>query len=141
MSGNVATTAVPMESPPSQPQAASGLRAERADAASNATAAKDLAATAPASAPTAVTGTQDVPARAAARPLPSAATGSGAPVEKRATDPAPLPVDEWIALIRRLRAEGRIDVAAKELRAFRAAHADHERLLPPDLRDWRPPEN
>jgi len=50
-----------------------------------------------------------------------------------------LPVDEWIALIRRLRDEGRTDEAAKELAAFRAAHADHARLLPPDLRDGQPP--
>ena len=54
--------------------------------------------------------------------------------------PAPLPVPEWIALIRRLRDEGKSADAAKELAAFRVAHADHEKLLPPDLRDWRPPE-
>lgn len=52
---------------------------------------------------------------------------------------APLPVDDWIALIRRLRAEGNLTEAAKELAAFRTAHADHDKLLPPDLRDWRPP--
>ena len=46
---------------------------------------------------------------------------------------------EWIALIRRLRDEGKSADAAKELAAFRVAHADHEKLLPPDLRDWRPP--
>lgn len=49
-----------------------------------------------------------------------------------------LPVAEWIALIRRLRDEGRTDEAAKELAAFRDAYADHGRLLPPDLRDWKP---
>jgi hypothetical protein len=59
---------------------------------------------------------------------------------KQTGERAPLPVAEWIALIRSLRAEGKADAAATELRAFRAAHADHERLLPPDLRDWRPPE-
>ncbi len=53
--------------------------------------------------------------------------------------PAPkLPVPEWIALIRKLRDEGRTDEAAKELAAFRTAYADHERILPPDLRDWKP---
>jgi len=50
---------------------------------------------------------------------------------------APLPVPEWIALIRRLRDEGRVDDAVKELAAFRRAHPDHQQLLPPDLVDWR----
>jgi hypothetical protein len=50
----------------------------------------------------------------------------------------PLPVAEWIALIRRLRDEGRIDDAVKELSAFRRAHADHLQLLPADLAQWRP---
>jgi hypothetical protein len=49
-----------------------------------------------------------------------------------------LPVPDWIALIRKLRDENRLDEAAKELAAFRSAHPDHERLLPPDLRDWKP---
>ena len=60
--------------------------------------------------------------------------------DARARDTKPLPVTEWVALIRRLRAEGKTDEAAKELAAFRAAHAEHEKLLPSDLRDWRPPE-
>jgi hypothetical protein len=67
------------------------------------------------------------------------ATDSGA-AEQRAKDRKPLPVADWIALIRRLRAEGETDEAARELAAFRVAHTDHEKLLPPDLRDWRPPE-
>ena len=49
-----------------------------------------------------------------------------------------LAVPDWIALIRKLRDEGKIDEAAKELAAFRAAHPDHEDLLPPDLRAWKP---
>jgi len=49
-----------------------------------------------------------------------------------------LPVPDWIALIRKLRDENRLNEAAKELAAFRSAHPDHERLLPPDLRDWKP---
>jgi len=49
-----------------------------------------------------------------------------------------LSVPDWIELIRKLRDEGRTDEAAKELVAFRNAHADHEQLLPPDLRDWKP---
>ena len=52
---------------------------------------------------------------------------------------ATLPVAEWIAKIRRLRDEGKLDEAAKELAAFRAAYPDHEQRLPADLRDWRVP--
>ncbi len=51
----------------------------------------------------------------------------------------PLPVADWITLIRKLRDDGKPDDAAKELAAFRTAYSDHERLLPPDLRDWHPP--
>ena len=50
----------------------------------------------------------------------------------------PLPVANWIALIRRLRDEGKLDEAARELAAFRRAHPDHLQLLPPDLARWRP---
>jgi hypothetical protein len=82
-------------------------------------------------------------AQAPAAPLakmaaPPAADGGAA--EARAKDRKPLPVADWIALIRRLRAEGRADEASRELAAFRVANPDHEKLLPPDLRDWRPPE-
>ncbi|HET7097669.1 MAG TPA: hypothetical protein VFJ68_09785 [Casimicrobiaceae bacterium] len=77
----------------------------------------------------------------AARPSGAAKTApSGAATETRVKDRAPLPVPDWIALIRRLRDEGNVDEAARELAAFRTAHADHEKLLPPDLRDWHPPE-
>ena len=48
------------------------------------------------------------------------------------------PVLEWIALIRRLRDENKVDEAAEELTAFRAAYPDADKLLPQDLRDWRP---
>jgi hypothetical protein len=45
------------------------------------------------------------------------------------------PVAEWVALIRKLRTEGRIQQAAKELADFRAAHgANADALLPPDLK-------
>jgi hypothetical protein len=48
-------------------------------------------------------------------------------------------VDEWIALIRRLKAEGRNDLAAKELAAFRARYQERaDALLPADLREPRP---
>ena len=61
-------------------------------------------------------------------------------MEARIKDRAALPVADWIALIRRLRDEGNVAEAARELAAFRAAHADHEKLLPPDLREWHPAE-
>jgi len=67
----------------------------------------------------------------------AAETASGA--DARAQGHAPLPAAEWVSLIRRLRDEGSFDEAAKELAAFRAAYPDHERRLPPDLRDWKPP--
>ena len=81
--------------------------------------------------------------RAQPAPLAKMAAGRAADAradEARVKERAPLPVPEWIALIRRLRDEGKSADAAKELAAFRVAHADHEKLLPPDLREWRPPE-
>jgi hypothetical protein len=69
----------------------------------------------------------------------SAASTAETAADTQAKPRAPLPVAEWIALIRNLRAEGKADEALAELAAFRAAHPDHERLLPADLREWRPP--
>lgn len=69
----------------------------------------------------------------------SAASGVGKTGQARPQNGAHLPADEWIALIRRLRSEGKADLAARELAAFRAAYPDHEQRLPPDLRVWRPP--
>ena len=83
------------------------------------------------------------PPAPAAAPLAKMAAGRAADTgtsDARIKDRAPLPIADWIALIRRLRDEGKSADAAKELAAFRAAHTDHEKLLPPDLRDWRPPE-
>jgi hypothetical protein len=81
------------------------------------------------------------PAQSALRSSPVAKTATaGAAQEARIKDRAPLPIPDWIALIRRLRDEGKTADAARELAAFRSAHTDHERLLPPDLRDWRPAE-
>ena len=75
------------------------------------------------------------------RVAPLAGPGTvGAAENARSKDRMPLPVADWIALIRRLRAEGNSAEAARELAAFRTAHADHEKLLPPDLRDWHPAE-
>jgi hypothetical protein len=54
-------------------------------------------------------------------------------------DVPPRPADEWIKLIQRLRYEGKIAQAAKELASFRDAYKDKaDALLPPDLRDARP---
>ena len=103
-----------------------------------------LAAPAPPSRPAAAAA-QLPPEDAAARPAPLAKTAAGRATdsaldEARTKDRAPLPVADWIALIRRLRDGGKSADAAKELAAFRAAYVDHEKLLPPDLRDWRPPQ-
>ena len=46
--------------------------------------------------------------------------------------------DAWIVRIRKLRDEGKTEDALRELREFRALVPDPERLLPPDLRDWKP---
>jgi hypothetical protein len=62
----------------------------------------------------------------------------GTSPDTRAKVAPKLAVPDWIVLIRKLRDEGSTDEAAKELAAFRAAYPDHERLLPPDLRDWKP---
>jgi len=68
----------------------------------------------------------------------AASAAVGAAVEAREKVQPKLAVPDWIALIRKLRDEGKMDEAAKELTAFRSAYPDHERLLPPDLRDWKP---
>ena len=98
---------------------------------------------APAPAPAPPLSAQRAPENASAQPAPLAKMAAGRVADARADEArvkeqAPLPVPEWIALIRRLREEGKSADAAKELAAFRLAHVDHEKLLPPDLRDWRP---
>jgi hypothetical protein len=112
-------------------------------------------APAPAPAPSLPLSAQRARESASAQPAPLAKMDAGRAADARAADvradevhtnevhakvPAPLPVADWIALIRRLRDEGKSADAAKELAAFRVAHVDHEKLLPPDLRNWRPPE-
>jgi hypothetical protein len=53
--------------------------------------------------------------------------------------PEPRTVDEWVRLIRRLKADGRNDLAAKELAAFRARYQERaDALLPADLREVKP---
>jgi hypothetical protein len=44
--------------------------------------------------------------------------------------------DEFVARIRRLRSEGKMEEAAQELAAFRTAFADADARLPSDLREW-----
>ena len=76
--------------------------------------------------------------RAGALKADAANASVGASVDARSKVQPKLAVPDWITLIRKLRDEGKTDEAAKELTAFRAAYPDHERLLPPDLRDWKP---
>jgi hypothetical protein len=139
-----AASARPKEAPPSA--LAGSAAAERALPPFDAAAAGTIAATpapalAPAAAPFAQRAAENAsaPATTLAKKAAGHAADAGAG-ETRAKDRAPLPVAEWIALIRRLRDEGKSTEVAKELAAFRTAHADHEKLLPRDLRDWRPPE-
>lgn len=81
----------------------------------------------------------------AGRSKPAAANATAA-LDKQASDrdakPSELPTrpaDEWIRLIRRLKAEGRNDLAAKELVAFRARYQERaDDLLPADLREAKP---
>jgi hypothetical protein len=55
--------------------------------------------------------------------------------EVKAKDASARSVDEWIKRIRDLKNEGRLDEAAKELAAFRAAYGERaDALLPVDLR-------
>ena len=98
---------------------------------------------APTPAPASALSAQGTQESASTQPAPLAKMAAGRTAdaradEARAKDRGPLPVTEWIALIRRLRDEGKSADAAKELAAFRVAHADHEKLLPSDVRDWRP---
>ena len=60
-------------------------------------------------------------------------------VDARVAEHPELAVPDWITLIRRLIAEKNYVAADKELAAFRTAHPDAQRLLPPDLRDWKAP--
>jgi hypothetical protein len=104
-----------------------------------------IAAPAPPPQPLSAGSPQSVRESAATRPAPLAKTAADRAAdagadEARTKDRRALPVADWIALIRRLRDEGKSAEALKELAAFRVAHADHEKLLPPDLREWQPPE-
>jgi hypothetical protein len=127
-----------------EPQAAPPARKEMAAPPAAGNLALERPSQAPAPASTAAAPAARMPERASLATAPlakmAAPQAEDATGVARVKDRAPLPIPDWIALIRRLRDEGKTAEAAKELAAFRAAHANHEKLLPPDLRDWRPPE-
>jgi hypothetical protein len=145
IAGGTASSSAPTEPSPSK-TATAAPTSERAPAARDAvTSTQSAAAPVRAPPPPAFAAAQRLQENPAARSSPVAKMAAGSAAvdgadEPRVKDRAPLPVAEWIALIRRLRAEGNTADATKELAAFRVAHIDHEKLLPPDLRDWRPPE-
>ena len=135
--------------PPAPPSAAGGIAApasEPAPAPPAAPLAKLQAAPAPAALDRAVrpsASAEESTAQGAASP-PRAKVGEQAGAatgraDTRYADHGVLSVPDWIALIRRLIAERNFAAAEKELAAFRAAHADADRVLPPDLRDWKAP--
>jgi hypothetical protein len=139
----VVTSAAPSEAAPPPAMAGIAAAGRAPPSRDGGSPARVLAAPAPAPAPP--LSAQRAQESAAAQPAPLAKMAAGRAADARADearvkDRAPLPVPEWIALIRRLRDEGKSADAAKELAAFRAAHADHDKLLPSDLRDWRAPD-
>jgi len=135
--------------PPPSPAAAGGIASRASEAVTappTAPLAKLQAAPAPAAPESAVRPSvpaQESVAQGAAAPprakveeQTAAATGRA---DTRYAAHGVLSVPDWIALIRRLIAERNFAAAEKELAAFRAAHADADRVLPPDLRDWKAP--
>ncbi|HEX8010661.1 MAG TPA: hypothetical protein VF814_06975 [Casimicrobiaceae bacterium] len=90
------------------------------------------------------------PAASSAPPAPPAARGErevgglaagqvARRDEAKAKDVDARDREEWIKRIRELKSAGRIDDAAKELAAFRAAFGEQaDALLPPELRTWAP---
>ena len=141
--GEIAAAApAPQVSPPGAPEAQPSVErgsAQRQEAAAS----SKLAASTPTPTPppASFADSARAPAQSALRSAPVAKTATaGAGQEARIKDRAPLPIPDWIALIRRLRDEGKTADAARELAAFRTEHADHEKLLPLDLRDWHPAE-
>jgi hypothetical protein len=66
-------------------------------------------------------------------------SGSPNAAPAKAAKDAVRPVDEWVKLIRRLRYEGNVAEAAKQLALFRDAYKDRaDALLPSDLRSTAP---
>jgi len=136
----------PMPSSPAPPPAAAqlGTARELGD--------RGAAVSRPAEANTAAEERSMVPSPAAApeprlSSAPAAATDAsaaavtsppvGALTDQRAKQAARTSgADEWIAQIRTLRSDGRMEEAAGALKAFRAAFNDADRRLPEDLREW-----
>lgn len=67
-------------------------------------------------------------------PAPASLAKLSISTQAKARDPV-----AWIARIRKLREDGRIEEAQMELREFRAAFGDAEHRLPPELRTWMKP--
>lgn len=113
-------------SPPNAPAPSSTLAESRKPSAPAAAG----AITAPAT-----SNAQEAPAAESEAPRQKALAKLATRDEGRAKD-APRPPAEWIALIRKLKSEGKTVEAAKELTAFRAAYKERaDALLPDDLRE------
>ena len=144
-----APRAVPLAGAPAPPSAAAPAPPPVAAPAAPPTAARSAPASLapppapPAAAPTAKLGAAREQSDRAIAPraadLAEGAAGANRARGEIGQRAAELPVPEWIALIRRLRDDGKLADVDRELKAFRAAHPDHLTLLPPDLRDWRLP--
>ena len=66
----------------------------------------------------------------------AAARPARAEIESENATQSPRTPESWIADIRRLQREQRIDEVRKQLKAFREAYGERaEQLLPPDLRE------
>lgn len=123
-------TAAPAVPQARQEEAPSGANAQQAPAPS----AEDARETAPRAAGALSPRSEPAPSNAPAA-LAKRAAGGAATLDEA----QPRTVDEWIRLIRRLKAEGRNDLATKELAAFRARYQERaDALLPADLRDAKP---
>jgi hypothetical protein len=88
----------------------------------------------------AVGGVAPPPAASPAAAAPAAAFRAEAQhAEAQRKTTAPLPIDEWLARIRKLRAEGRAEELAREIAAFRAAYPGEEKRLQEELARPLPP--
>ena len=132
----------PSASPPPAPMpaesAAAGLAAGKLQAAPEPPARNESKRDAESQAAPVARQMQEAETARRSAPKTAADAAAGGMMDQRAKAQPKLAVPDWIALIRKLRDENKMDEAAKELAAFRTAYPDHERLLPPDLRDWKP---
>ena len=79
----------------------------------------------------AVGGVAPAPAASPAPAAPAPAAALRAEAQRKTT--APLSIDEWLARIRKLRAEGPAEELAREIAAFRAAYPGEEKRLQEEL--------